>query len=187
MQHWPDTSARFWNPISCNLSITILEMSGIWKHNKTKRHKIQRVFNFHPLHSGKVLVFSEGLVTLRQASWIHNLTYYSKTNTHLELVKQWSHRRIQCQFITIATALYSVGTCSCNWSTSAAINTSCLVDRSVGPPLSLSASWEVRLDVEEAELGSGLMASLVVSEGEVLVKTWRDAERQESIWLLVKL
>lgn len=51
------------------------------------------------------------------------------------------------------------------------MKTSCFVDRTVGPPLSLSASCEVRLDVEEAELGRGLEASLLVSEDGVFVRT----------------
>lgn len=62
-------------------------------------------------------------------------------------------------------------TCPCNLSTSAAMKTSCFVDKTVGPLDSLSASCDVRLDVEEAELGSGLTESLLVSGGDVFVRT----------------
>ena len=51
----------------------------------------------------------------------------------------------------------------------------------MGPPLSLSASCEVRLDVEEAELGSGLTGSLVVSGGGVFVRTYTAIEKEESL------
>lgn len=51
------------------------------------------------------------------------------------------------------------------------MKTRCLVDRAVGPEFSLSASCDVRLDVEEAELGRGLTESLLVSGGEVFVRT----------------
>ncbi len=62
-------------------------------------------------------------------------------------------------------------TCPCNLSTSAAMKTSFLVDKTVEPPVSLSASCDVRLDVEEAELGSGLTESLLVSGGGDFVRT----------------
>lgn len=51
------------------------------------------------------------------------------------------------------------------------MKTSCLVDKTVGPPVSLSASCDVRLDVEEAELGRDLTESLLVSGGGVFVRT----------------
>lgn len=51
------------------------------------------------------------------------------------------------------------------------MKTSCFVDKTVGPLDSLSASCDVRLDVEEAELGSGLTKSLLVSGGDVFVRT----------------
>lgn len=51
------------------------------------------------------------------------------------------------------------------------MKTSCLVDKTVGRLVSLSASCDVRLDVEEAELGSGLTKSLLVSGVDVFVRT----------------
>lgn len=39
----------------------------------------------------------------------------------------------------------------------------------------------MRLDVEEAELGSGLTGSLVVSGGGVLVRTYRVIENEEKV------
>lgn len=63
---------------------------------------------------------------------------------------------------------------------SAAINTSCLVDREAGLPLSLPpSSSDVRLEVEEAELGRGLVGSLVASGDGVLVKTCADVDQDE--------
>lgn len=52
------------------------------------------------------------------------------------------------------------------------MKTSCFVDRELGLPLSLPpSSTDVRLEVEEAELGRGLIGSLVTSEPGVLVST----------------
>lgn len=69
-------------------------------------------------------------------------------------------------------------TLSCNFCTSAAMKTSCLVDRKPGLPLSLPpSSTDVRLEVEEAELGSGLVGSLVTSEPGVLVSTCTTADK----------
>lgn len=52
------------------------------------------------------------------------------------------------------------------------MKTSCLVDKEPGLPLSLPpSSTDVRLEVEEAELGRGLVGSLVTSEPGVLVST----------------
>lgn len=51
----------------------------------------------------------------------------------------------------------------------------------MGPEFSLSASCDVRLDVEEAELGSGLTKSLLVSGAEVFVRTWETKRVQLSI------
>lgn len=66
----------------------------------------------------------------------------------------------------------SLQTLSCNFWTSAAMKTSCLVDREPGLPLSLPpSSTDVRLEVEDAELGRGLVGSLVTSEPGVLVST----------------
>jgi len=50
--------------------------------------------------------------------------------------------------------------------------TSCLVDRDVGLPLSLPpSSSDVRLDVDEAELGRGLIGSFSTSGDGVFVNT----------------
>lgn len=58
--------------------------------------------------------------------------------------------------------------------------TSCLVDREAGLPLSLPpSSIDVRLEVDEAELGRGLVGSLVTSEGGVLVNTCANTDRDE--------
>lgn len=63
-------------------------------------------------------------------------------------------------------------TLSCSFCISAAMKTSCLVDKEPGLPLSLPpSSTDVRLEVEEAELGRGLVGSLVTSEAGVLVST----------------
>lgn len=63
-------------------------------------------------------------------------------------------------------------TLSCSFCISAAMKTSCLVDREPGLPLSLPpSSTDVRLEVDEAELGRGLVGSLVTSEPGVLVST----------------
>lgn len=70
--------------------------------------------------------------------------------------------------------------------------TSCLVEREAGLPLSLPpSSIDVRLEVEEAELGRGLVGSLVISGVGVLVNTCVDTnqdEEQEQVtatWLFI--
>lgn len=57
------------------------------------------------------------------------------------------------------------------------MKTSFLVDKTVEPPVSLSASCDVRLDVEEAELGSGLTESLLVSGGGDFVRTCKTKKK----------
>lgn len=54
------------------------------------------------------------------------------------------------------------------------------MDREAGLPLSLPpSSIDVRLEVEEAELGRGLVGSLVTSVGGVLVNTCVDTDQDE--------
>lgn len=65
------------------------------------------------------------------------------------------------------------------------MKTSCLVDKEPGLPLSLPpSSTDVRLEVEEAELGRGLVGSLVTSEPGVLVSTCATAGGQGEGWAL---
>jgi len=66
------------------------------------------------------------------------------------------------------------------------------VDREAGLPLSLPpSSSEVRLEVEEAELGRGLVGSLVTSGDGVLVSTCADTNHDEehkqatATWLFI--
>lgn len=59
---------------------------------------------------------------------------------------------------------------SCNFWTSAAMWTSCLVDSEAGPPPSLPvSSTDVLLEVDDAELGRGLLGSLLASGAVVLL------------------
>lgn len=54
------------------------------------------------------------------------------------------------------------------------------MDREAGPPLSLPpSSTDVLLEVEEAELGRGLVGSLVTSGAGVLVSTCTDTNKDE--------
>lgn len=54
------------------------------------------------------------------------------------------------------------------------------MDSEAGLPLSLPpSSMDVRLEVEEAELGRGLVGSLVASGDGVFVNTCVDAKRRE--------
>lgn len=54
------------------------------------------------------------------------------------------------------------------------------MDREAGLPLSLPpSSNDVRLEVEEAELGRGLVGSLATSGVGVFVNTWESNSRDE--------
>lgn len=114
--------------------------------------------------------FVNPIASNRRRTISSNSGIYKKGPQTVSVVKL-PNLKIRKGIVGVMSVIW-LNTLSCSFCISAAMKTSCLVDREPGLPLSLPpSSTDVRLEVEEAELGSGLVGSLVTSEPGVLVST----------------